>query len=360
MTVLLLGSSGPLNLKVVYCLVPLRVRVHLAATCETNLARRSRHVDAFVVHPGVSGAGDTGETIAWLRDYCARHGIEVVIPGDIGTAGFLAAAAASLEGVLVYPCSGTDLLDRLHDKWLFASTLMKAGLATPRTALIATPDDAAPAAAEIGFPLIVKPLSGESSHGVLRFDALDPLIEHVRSGRPYSTPPLIAQQYLHGRDIDISVLAEHGQVRLAVTQQLERNGALRFFPDAPTRRLADAIIAEYGYHGVAHFDMRVDERTGRVSVLECNPRFWYSMPAAMWQGVNFVEAGIRAARGEDPARGMHLVPGQYYLPKALLDALRRPWKMDGVSLRNLRGVVQPLLDPAPHLTDWLRKGRGQG
>lgn len=357
--VLLLAGSGSLNLKVVYCLAPLGARVHVVATHPANQVRRSRHVHAFTVHAGVSGEGDAGETVAWLREYCVREAIDVIVPGDIGTAGFLADVAARIDGVAVYPCSGADMLTRLHDKWLFASTLMQAGIATPKTALIEAPGDIERAAAEIGFPMIVKPLSGESSHGVVRFDALDRLREHVLSGRPYSAPPLIAQQYLHGRDIDISVLAERGRITLAVTQQLERNGSLRFFPDAPTLHLAQAIVAEYGYHGIAHFDMRVEERSGKVSVLECNPRFWYSMPASMWQGVNFVDAGIRIALGRPADAGMRLVPGHYYLPRALLLALRRPWAMSGVSPQNLRGFAQPLFDPLPHLIDWYRKARGR-
>ncbi len=358
MRAVLLAGSGPLNLKVLYCLAQLGAQTHVVATNDSNIVRRSRHFHAFEVHPGVSDDFPSPEAVAWLKDYCEQHRIDVVIPGDIGTAGFLATAGDSLGEVAIFPCSDAAMLERVHDKWIFASTLMKAGIATPRTVLIESVADVAKASDEIGFPMMVKPLSGESSHGVVRIADRDALSRHVQSGLPFASPPLIAQEYVQGRDIDISVLAVRGKVVLGVTQQLEPDGSLRFFADVPTRHLAEAIIAEYGYHGIAHFDMRENDRTGQMTVLECNPRFWYSMPAAMWQGVNFVEAGIRSAMGESVADGTTLIEGRYYAPGALLAALRRPWTIQGLTSRNIRGVLQPALDPMPHLADLYRKARG--
>lgn len=359
MNALLLAGSGPLNLKVVYCLARIPATTHVVATSPDNIVRNSRHVSSFAVSPGVSDLAAPDATVAWLRDYCTSRSIDVVIPGDIGTAGFLAEAAPHLRGVAVFPCSTHEMLDRIHDKWLFASTLMRAGIATPTTVLIESEADVPAASRDVGFPLMVKPLSGEASHGVVRIESEAALLHHVLSGRQYTRPPLVAQRFIGGRDIDISVLADRGRVVLGVTQQLEPDGSLRFFPNAETRRLAESVVSEYGYHGIAHFDMRVDEDSGKVFVLECNPRFWYSMPASMWQGVNFVEAGIRLARGEKVPDERELCAGRYFLPGALLAALRHPVTLHGLTSRNLRGVLQPAMDPVPHLLDLYRKSRAR-
>lgn len=355
LNVLLLAGSGPLNLKVVYCLARLGARIHVVATSASNIIRRSRHLHSFVVHEGVSDASAPEGTVQWMRRYCGDSGISVIVPGDIGTSGFLAAAREKLPDTPTYPCSDAALLDRIHDKWHFASALMEAGIPTPRTALVESVSDLDTVQSEIGFPVMVKPLSCESSHGVLRMGSAAELSEHVRSGRAYSTPPLIAQRFVEGRDIDISVLADRGKVVLAVTQQLQPDGSLRFFHDAATRQLADAVVARYAYHGIAHFDMRIADDTGELFVLECNPRFWYSMPASMWQGVNFLEAGIRLSLGQSIEGEHALIPGSYFLPGSLLNALRRPWQLRRLTLRNLRGVMQPALDPFPHLADLYRK-----
>lgn len=355
LNVLLLAGSGPLNLKVVYCLARLGARIHVAATSASNIVRRSRHLHSFVVHEGVSEASAAEEAVQWVRRYCGANRISVIVPGDIGTSGFLAAAREKLPDVPTYPCSDAALLDRIHDKWHFASALMEAGISTPKTVLVESVSDVERVKDEIGFPAMVKPLSCESSHGVLRMGSAAELSEHVQSGRPYSAPPLIAQRFVEGRDIDISVLADHGRVVLGVTQQLQPDGSLRFFHDLATRQLADAVVARYAYHGVAHFDMRIANDTGELYVLECNPRFWYSMPASMWQGVNFLDAGIRLALGQSPQGEHALIPGSYFLPGSLLSALRRPWQLRSLTMRNLRGVLQPALDPFPHLVDLYRK-----
>lgn len=356
MRVLLLGGCGPLNLKVVYCLARMpATTTHAVVTSASNIVSKSRHVASVDVHAGISSPVASATAIDWLNVRCETLSIDAVVPGDMGTAGFLACAAPSLEGVAVYPCSNAAALDRIHDKWSFASTLMQLGIATPRTVLLDSADAVEAACDTIGFPMIVKPLSCESSHGVVRIESARELRVHVGGASRYARMPLVAQRYIAGRDIDISVLAERGRVVLALTQQLEPDGSHRFFDDEATRRLADAIVDAFGYHGIAHFDMRIDAATGEVLVLECNPRFWYSMPASTWQGVNFVEAGIRLARGEPAGELPVAREGRYFLPGALLAALRRPWTMRGLTMRNVRGFLQPALDPVPHFVDLYAK-----
>lgn len=352
MNVLLLADSGPLNLKVVYCLARMGARTHVLATSESNLVRRSRHVASFAVQAQVALEPAPDAAVERVLQACREHNVDVIVPGDIGTAEFLADAEGSLgTAAAIYPCSDARMLQAIHDKWSFAKRLMAAGIAAPETAHIASLADVETAAATVGFPLIVKPLSGESSHGVVRIDSLQALHAHVKSGKPYSAPPLIAQRWVRGRDIDISVLANRGEILAAVTQQAEPDGSLRFFEDRATRELATQIVREFGYHGIAHFDMRRDEDRQQTVVIECNPRFWYSMPAALWQGVNFVELGIRFALGQSVGN-VRVMEGMYFLPGAMIGKLRRG-RIPRMSLRNLRGVLQPALDPMPHLADAL-------
>lgn len=58
------------------------------------------------------------------------------------------------------------------------------------------------------------------------------------------------------------------------------------------------MVAASGFHGVAHFDMRQDERDGSVKILECNPRFWATLRESMWNGTNFIECCVRMAEGQ--------------------------------------------------------------
>jgi predicted ATP-grasp superfamily ATP-dependent carboligase len=62
--------------------------------------------------------------------------------------------------------------------------------------------------------------------------------------------------------------------------------------------VAAGIVRATGFHGLAHFDMRVDAHDGSLYVLECNPRVWGSLMYSVWAGVNFIELGCQIARGE--------------------------------------------------------------
>jgi biotin carboxylase len=352
--VLLLGGSGALNLKVLYCLQPI-AETHLLATHPDNIAARSRYAaraDVFAWHK----PENRNDAVARVNALVAANGIEVIVPGDIHATAFVAENADALEGAALFPASARATLERIHNKWSFAEALMGAGLATPETRLIARREDLTEElAAEIGFPLVVKPLTGESSHGVAVKRDYAALKAHVESGAAYTRPPLIIQSFIPGEDIDISVLADRGRVVASAVQLWSSDADLQFCENPEMEKLAADIVRLFDFHGVAHFDMRRSSVDGRMHVIECNPRFWYSMPAAMWCGLNFVEAGIAAAL-DRPWSGAR-ARGRYRLPGDVVRALGVPRHLRAMSLSNWRGFIQPLIDPAPHISEMLAKRR---
>ncbi len=355
MKVLLLAGSAALNLKVLYCLYPI-AEVHVAATTADNFTGKSRHTAAFKVMPSLADTSAPDSATEWIEQYCRDQKIDIVVPGDIGTAGFLACVAHRLS-VPAYPSSTPELLNRIHDKWSFAEALQKAGLATPRTVLItdvASVDDSI--ADTIGLPLVVKPLNCESSHGVHLIKTIEALRKHVASGAPYTAPPLIAQTFIPGKDIDLSVLAIDGEIVASAIQYWSDDGTLVFCENEEMDTLGRAIVKLFGYSGAAHFDMRIDERTGKVQVVECNPRFWYTLPAAMWQGLNFVEVGIRAVLEGKLPDNTHTT-GTYVLPGTLVRRILQPTQVRSLTSANFRGMLQPLTDPMPHIYSLLGRRR---
>lgn len=345
--VLLLAGSSALNLKALYCLYPV-AESHVMATSEDNMALKSRHVAGRTVVP-LNDRSRTEESLELINRYCAARGIDVVVPGDMGTTAFLAENRDALEGVAEFAASPGPVLDAIHDKWSFASKLTAQNLATPRTGLIRSAADLDREAADrIGFPMIVKPLDAESSHGVVRLESFDALHEHVTGGQPYSDPPLIMQEFIEGDDVDISVFADEGRILASAVQYWSPEQQLVFLDAPDMRDLAERIVRLFDFRGAAHFDMRRERESGTIYVVECNPRFWYTMPAAMWAGLNFVAVGIDAALGrfaEDPGAAT----GAYRLPSDVVRSLSRPSRLARMSMANWRGFLQPLLDPGPHI-----------
>ena len=81
--------------------------------------------------------------------------------------------------------------------------MAKAGLPTPRNARINSPADVAPAAAHVGFPAVIKPVSGAASIGVVRVDSMPELeAAYARVVRDMSRARVVAGALVEGGDED--------------------------------------------------------------------------------------------------------------------------------------------------------------
>jgi hypothetical protein len=168
-----------------------------------------------------------------------------------------------------------------------------------------------------------------------------------------SRKPWLLQEYLPGHDIDLSLLADRGRVVAWTVQSESPGGGMMFQADQRLFAIGERIVAGTKFHGVAHFDMRIDERTGEVSVIECNPRFWGSLMLSTWSGVNFVELGCAMALGRTapafaPVEGLSRHQG--VAPRRLLKALLRGRTApEGLSPALLAAWKQIHRDPLPEL-----------
>ncbi|SDH82481.1 D-alanine-D-alanine ligase [Pseudomonas benzenivorans] len=120
----------------------------------------------------------------------------------------------SMQGLLEcagIPYTGSGILasalamDKLRTKQVWQSL----GLPTPRHAVLASADDCRVAAAQLGFPLIVKPAHEGSSIGMAKVADVDALIAAWRDASQYDSQVLV-EQWIHGPEYTVAVL--RGQV----------------------------------------------------------------------------------------------------------------------------------------------------
>lgn len=352
MKVLLLCESGPLGLKVLYCLKGVGASVQSAGPRGARMLKYSRYTDGHSEiqfwHDGVPST----RTQQLLREKVETEGFEIVVPSDMGSAAFLAATKKVYPDFPCFPCSDQATLDILHNKWSFAQVCAKYELPVPPTALLECPDQLDTDILDpVGFPLIVKPLEAESSHGVVRLDNLQALRTYIEQSSYYARLPLIVQAYIPGRDIDISILAADDQILCSTVQSWLGDGVLEFTRHPEMQAIATRLVQAFHYEGLAHFDMRIDARDGELYVIECNPRAWYTISASMWQGLNFIEMGIQYAKtGVIPELSAKAGGGYYCLSGSLWKQLLLPhkgWK--NISVGSVLGFIQAITDPLPHL-----------
>ena len=109
------------------------------------------------------------------------------------------------------PYTGSGILasalamDKLRTKQVWHSL----GLPTPRHAVLSSKADCEAAAAELGFPLIVKPAHEGSSIGMAKVDSVEALLKAWQDAARYDSQVLV-EQWIAGPEFTVAVL--RGQV----------------------------------------------------------------------------------------------------------------------------------------------------
>lgn len=260
----------------------------------------SRHVSGVSTIPIVDETFDASAVTKALMAAVGAHQPDVIFPTDL-VAQAVCAAAADHLAVPVIASPTIETVNLCNDKARFAQLLDRIGCRQPDAARVIDSRDEID---EIGFeyPMIVKPVTGGGGIGVARVDTRQELADHMTSGRPGTTPPLLLQEFIPGQDIDCSFYAEDGQI-LASAVQTRRHPSdpsIEFTRNDQVVQVCEAVVNGLSYEGLGHMDLRIDERDGSVRVIELNPRVWASVHYAHFAGANFPALAVHRALGREP------------------------------------------------------------
>ncbi|MHA3916284.1 carbamoyl-phosphate synthase large subunit [Halovulum sp. GXIMD14793] len=201
------------------------------------------------------------------------------------------AQALQDEGI---PILGTspDAIDLAEDRERFQQLLNTLGLKQPRNAIARSDDEARQRAAEIGYPLVIRPsyVLGGRAMEIVRDDAqLDRYISTAVTVSGDS--PVLLDTYLSGAvEVDVDALCDGDQVHVAgVMEHIEEAGvhsgdsACSLPPytlDADTitelKRQTKAMATALGVVGLMNVQFAIKD--GEIYVLEVNPRASRTVP----------------------------------------------------------------------------------
>lgn len=294
--VLTLSKNPNLGLGVVRCLGTAGHRVYSMGVGRWSVVRASRHCRQYVALDDGALSESASETASRVEDFCRTEGIQVIVPVDLDAGLFAAQFRGRFRSARLIPLAPVEVIREVNDKWQFAKFLQSASLAHPKTVLL--DDFARPPEVDWSRPHMIKPTLGGHSEGVKRLDRPGDLEAYARTEGANLAPPFLLQEYVPGQDIDVSVLAIDGKVVARTTQMLGDEDEVRIFVTSdPAQALGQAVVERLRYSGLLHLDMRLEEGTGKVYIIEGNPRFWVTLPWSMWAGVNFADLAVQAALG---------------------------------------------------------------
>ncbi len=347
-------------MQTLFCAEAMGAAVHVAATSRGTHLRLAKSCHAFSLID-LDGNRDVDGQAAVLDKMARDFGADIIVPGDLASMRHLIDVKSALKTPTI-PLPDRDLFDTLDNKFAFAELLTSIGCPTPKTVYLGRPSQISVALLEleIGFPMVIKPTDQGNSNGVVICRTADDVVNRITENPLYPYENLIAQEYIPGTDVDLSVVAVNGKV-VASGVQRKIGKTIHFYDDPAFLAAGEKIIAATGYSGPAHFDGRRDERDGTIKFIECNPRFWASITASLHCGVNFVGEAVNFAFAAAPEPAPQVKPGCYTAPTPMILALiRNPFSRKMWSAPNRAGLWQALRNFMPYMAEEWRALRRQG
>lgn len=263
----------------------------------------------------------TSFALPHLRTLVQSIASEADVKGLSGMLGFftvdglIGAHIATLAQELGVPTQNADALYRANNKYLMRDALRHAGVPTVDFGMAYDEQTAVEHARRIGFPVILKPVTGAASHLILKCDDEQQVIERFRMALEklptsanasiyegaHSYPDragveqhfepvkgMLVEGYLTGREASVEmIITEQEAVPLLVHDKVVMTEGERVFYEhllvVPPMRFTDEEVQQmkdYATSAVralglqnclSHVELRYDDRLG-PQILEINPR----------------------------------------------------------------------------------------
>jgi D-aspartate ligase len=349
------------------------VPVWVLAGKDDALARFSRYVERTVP----VGDLDSADLVANLLELAETEGLEgwALIPTADESAATLSRHRETLTQRFVVTVPAWEVLRWMYDKRLTYELAKEVGVDHPWTAYPQNAADVENLACQ--FPVILKPavkpvFNRLTAAKAWRVDSPPELLKRYEEACALVAPDtLMVQQVVPGggeSQFSFAALCLDGSVLASATARRSRQYPADFgrastyvetvkAPEVeePARRLLSAAR----YTGLAEIEFKRDSSTGRLLLLDVNPRVWGWHSLCPRAGVDFPFLLWQLARGEElqeaTARaGERWVRLSTDLPTACWEILHGRLSARGY-LRSLRGQVEGAIfvrdDPIPGLVE---------
>lgn len=220
------------------------------------------------------------------------------------------------------PHNERETIHACRDKFLMRQCWQQNNVPSAQSSLSFSLEEAQKAAAEIGFPVVVKPRSLGASIGVIRANSLEELGDAYRTASiPHpmfknALAGILIEEYLDGPEISVESVVHDGQVQIAAITR-KRTGLTPYFeeighiisPEEPleaekeVRKVVVAAHQALGITlGVTHAEVRLTSRGPKM--VEINARVagdFIPLLVSLTYHIDLTALGADVAAGKAPS-----------------------------------------------------------
>lgn len=284
------GETGN-ALSIVRCLGEYKnIKIFVLSNKNNSPVRYSRYVSKYLSY---SSDGTKEKYLAAIIDAIESTNADILLPLDVGAIRLVAEYNDSLSRIIaVAPVPEVNSFDSANDKWLLSLWLKENGITHPETSLFKKNQNLDEVISTLTFPIIIKPTLGFGGNGIKIIQTAEELQNWNREFD--HSEDYIFQAYIKGYDIDCSVISLDGKIFVHTIQKSIKYlkddpwaYAMDFAENAEVFRIVTEIVEKFNWSGVNNIALRYDEDTDQFKIIEMNPRFWASVLATLFTGVNF-------------------------------------------------------------------------
>lgn len=264
-----------------------------------------------------------------LFDYLLKLGDElgvraILLPTRDHDVNLLARHSSALAARFLMPMLPGADLDRVMNKDTLASVATEVGLNVPRAVTVSRPAELE-RASSLRFPCICKPVYASQwrkpdiweavgRQKALRVASFEELGAFY-AGFSELDPLIVVQEWVEGGEKNLQVFGSYCSTDHDVVAFFTARKRLQYPPLSGTGIVVEALrlpelegpsralLRRLKFHGISEIEYKRDERSGRLYLIEINPRHWDQHGLGTVVGVNLSEALYRDATRQ-PARAM--------------------------------------------------------
>jgi glutathione synthase/RimK-type ligase-like ATP-grasp enzyme len=351
--ILLIGYDSNICLGVSYCLSKLEnKRIFLLTSNKKNAGRYSRFINKTILYDKKTLDPNR------INEIISELGINLIFPYDEDEGIWISTYKHLLvnEHTKCIWLTDPDNYKIGTNKYLLANLLHESKISVPRFIQKENKEDLIKAISSWETEFIMKPSKSSFGRGIIRFKNIEEFENYsVQNEINYSN--ILFQPYLQGSDITANVLAFNGEVLYHTVQETPIKTDSNFVsgddfvfkPDENVITLVKQAIKKLNWSGIACFDLRRNNSSGEIYILEINGRFWASLVAAYEKGgINFPLLIVQLAFDEKIEKQVH----KYNKQISLSNLMKGLMKLESISILDTK-YIPYLKDPIARISQLL-------